>query len=269
MSRLARVAATCVLALPLSLFMPTAALAAPNLSESTPDRASSVTADSGSDSATDPGSEEAHGEAEWIQIPDSYVNEDGSVNESLVEGFDNADGSVNWDLVVEKIPNAYNNQMQASEDNRQVQARPDGVVSRVAAAPIEKNPHGCRLLPRGTKGIKGGVMTLHLRTKSGPKGVDILGWKPMTKCTTTPLSITHSNTLYRTTVGGLWYPQAHFSGVARSKKEYMQMDITYKCGSKKSEDWKATTNATIVARNGKTYYASQSTNTLWGVKCGI
>ena len=207
----------------------------------------------------------------WIEIDQEVASEIAAGNiEAIDQYLDPIDG-VQADVLLEDFPTAHNVQVvdgletepDASSDSRL------STTIRAASVRVEKNPHGCQLLPYGTKGVPGGVMYMHKRTDSGPSQYGIIGWKPYVKCRTAPASIKNENLFYRTTIGGLWYPEAAGrTGIARNAITYQQKDITWKCKNHKLEDWRGRTLGTITAKNGKVYVAQQHTQKLTQ-ECGI
>lgn len=213
----------------------------------------------------------------WIEIDEALYSEINSGNTDRLDLYLDPLSGVQEDRLLRDFPTRHNLDVagQAIEErgSAEVQSRgseigADVQVERVGTR-IEKNPHGCHLLPYGTKGVSGGVMYMHRRTDSGSSKYGIIGWKPYTRCVTAPAEIKHENLYYRTTVLGLWYPQASgATGIRYNSKTFDQKNVTWRCKNTKTEDWMGRTIGTVRAKNGKIYAAQQHTQVYVG-PCGI
>jgi len=207
-------------------------------------------------------------ESVWVEIDSATAQAFEAGDWEVIDKYFDAVAGVNSSEVLDDFPTDFNKQQFASESNLSSQS-----LQRAAAAvvKVEKNPHGCKLLPYGTQGVSGGVMAMHKRTGSGTAGKPYgsIGWKPVTQCLTAPTKIANANLFYRTTVGGLWYPEAAGkTGQAFGVSKYTQTTIEWVCQNTKREDWRGRTISTVTARNGKVYVAQQHTNAP-NLPCGI
>lgn len=131
----------------------------------------------------------------WIEIDEALYSEINSGNTDRLDLYLDPLSGVQEDRLLRDFPTRHNLDVagQAIEErgSAEVQSRgseigADVQVERVGTR-IEKNPHGCHLLPYGTKGVSGGVMYMHRRTDSGSSKYGIIGWKPYTRCVTAQL----------------------------------------------------------------------------------
>lgn len=208
----------------------------------------------------------------WIELDASTANQilDGDID--LLDQYLDPFNGVQSEVLLRDHPTVHNINVVNGLDNvssTSASASAPAAVLTSRAVSVETNPHGCQLLPYGTKGISGGVMTMHKRTDSGSSSYGIIGWKPYTRCVTAPLVITNQNLFYRTTIGGLWYPEAEGAvGTVRNTKTYQQKNITWYCKNAKREEWMGRTISTVTAKNGQIYLAQQTTQKLT-TSCGI
>lgn len=210
----------------------------------------------------------------WIEIDEALYSDINSGNIDRLDLYLDPLSGIQEDRLVRDFPTSHNMSVadQAIEERggAEVQSRgseivADAQVARVGTR-IENNPHGCHLLPRGTKGVSGGVMRMHMRSSGGYKSI---GWKPYTRCVTAPAEIKHENLYYRTTVLGLWYPEASgATGIRYNAKTFDQKNVTWHCKNTKTEEWMGRTIGTVRAKNGKVYVAQQHTQAD-KYRCGI
>lgn len=213
----------------------------------------------------------------WIEIDEALYSEINSGNIHRLDLYLDPVFGIQEDRLVRDFPTRHNmgvaHQVLDESDSAQVESHgseiaPNAQKVRVGAR-IEKNPHGCHLLPHGTRGVRGGVMRMHKRYRSGESKYGIIGWKPYTRCTMAPSVIKHENLYYRTTVFGLWKPHASGTrGVRKNAESFFQTDVTWRCKNKNTEDWMGRTIGTVRAKNGKVYAAQQHAQKLT-TNCGI
>lgn len=206
-------------------------------------------------------------ESVWVEIDSATAESFEAGDWDVIDRyFDSIDG-VKSSEILDDFPTDFNRQQLVSEDDSNLQS-----FQRAATVvKVEKNPHGCKLLPYGTQGVSGGVMKMHKRTGAGASAhpYGSIGWKPVTQCVTAPTKISNANLFYRTTVGGLWYPEvAGKTGQTFGTSKYTQTTIEWSCQNTKKEDWRGRTISTVTARNGKVYVAQQHTNAA-NLPCGI
>lgn len=211
----------------------------------------------------------------WIEIDAEVASEIEAGNIQVLDRYLDPISGIQTDQLLEDFPTVHNFEVvtdslaKSSSTNSSQTLDILDKVETIATTSVEKNPHGCRLLPYGTKGISGGVMRMHLRTDSGISNYGIIGWKPYTQCNTAPSIIQHQNTYYRTTLFGLWYPElTGATEKAYNTTKYQQLNISWKCKNRKTEDWMGRTIGTVTAKNGKVYAAQQHTQK-FTTKCGI
>ncbi|MGO1590855.1 MAG: hypothetical protein ACTHW1_01810 [Ancrocorticia sp.] len=192
-------------------------------------------------------------DTQWIEIDETTANRIESGDIEAIEKYYNSNGDVDPSAVLSDFPTEANQLAYGSSS---------------AQRSTPKNPDGCELLPVGSS-HKDGPMYMHKRTGSNStgNGYGTIGWKPVTKCKTTPKQIANENRFYRSSLGG-WYPQADGKkGSTSSVKEYTQKDVKWSCQNLKREDWRGITVSTITASDNKSYAAKQTTNTI-NLPCG-
>ena len=162
-----RTSRKCLSVLLVALIVPTVAgPAAAAIEEGRANRDHSVNSSHRFDAKSEPIGDEADiDQTVWVEVDSETAQSFEEGDLEVIDRYFEANGGVNTDEVISEFPTEFN--LQQFDDV----ATSSSMFSTQAIAPvrIEKNPHGCNLLPYGTKGVSGGVMSLHKRS-SGQSG---------------------------------------------------------------------------------------------------
>lgn len=168
---------------------------------------------------------------------------------------DKAD-SVQWILVpdeyVEDLARGDVSVMDRFYEKDGVTPRGNGQVTPMMA--VEGNPDGCAL----------SVGHMHLRTSSGKTTV---GYKPKITCDRVVPRVTLGNEIKKHMILGWWSTEYTSSETRTSIKTWELKSVEKSCTSPTKSKWRGTSNASMLATNGRSYHA-RTTTPDQDLKCG-